>query len=160
MISAEYCRELFHYDHITGVFTWRVRKGQRGILGALAGSRQGDGYLQVQIDGRKHLLHRLAWLYMTGEQPAKLLDHIDGLRTNNAFANLRPADRSINSQNIKRHRRDNLAGLLGASRNGRGWKAAINLHGVRTYLGTFSTPQEAHAAYIEAKRLLHPANTL
>lgn len=159
-MTPEYCRELFNYDPKTGVFTWRVAKGPRGRPGALAGSPQGDGYLQVQVDGRKYLLHRLAWSYVRNEEPPKLIDHIDGNRRNNIFANLRPADRSINSQNIKRHRSDNLAGLLGASKNGNGWKAAINLHGKRTYLGTFKTPEEAHEAYLNAKRQLHPANTL
>lgn len=160
MISAAYCREIFEYSPTTGLFRWRVQKGRRGTLGGVVGSAQGDGYLSVQVDGRKYLLHRLAWLYVTGEMPPKLIDHRDGNRANNIFTNLRPADRSINSQNIKGCRSDNLCGLLGASRNGNGWKAAINLRGVRYYLGTFPTPEEAHAAYIAAKRKLHPANTL
>lgn len=160
MLTADECHKLFRYNPETGLFRWRVQKGQRGTPGAIVGSHHCDGYTQVQIDGKKHLLHRLAWVYMTGEQPPALLDHINGKRSDNRWRNLRAADRSINSQNIKRHRVDNLIGMLGASRNGRGWKAVINYKGERTYLGTFATPEEAHAAYIAAKRKIHPANTL
>lgn len=160
MIDAEQCRQLLNYDSTTGIFTWRVKTGQRGQVGAVAGSKHKDGYLQIQIGGRKYLSHRLAWLHVKGEWPVYLLDHRDGNRKNNIFTNLRHADRSINSQNQRRARADNKTGLLGATRNGKGWKAVINLKGVRYYLGTFSSPEKAHEVYLAAKRKLHPANML
>jgi hypothetical protein len=40
------------------------------------------------------------------------------------------------------------------------WIAKIMLRGELIQLGSFATPEEANAAYIAAKRLLHHGNTL
>ena len=40
------------------------------------------------------------------------------------------------------------------------YRAAIKCNGRQVHLGYFSFPEEAHEAYIEAKRRLHEGNTL
>ena len=40
------------------------------------------------------------------------------------------------------------------------YTAVVTLAGKREHLGMFATPEAAHAAYVEAKRRLHPGCTL
>lgn len=40
---------------------------------------------------------------------------------------------------------------LGVSRHGKGFRAYVGINGERQNLGTFTTPEEAHTAYITAK---------
>ena len=40
------------------------------------------------------------------------------------------------------------------------WQAQIYINGKAKYLGLFKTKEEAHAAYLAAKRELHPFSTI
>ena len=51
--------------------------------------------LKVSIDNRRHLLHRLAWLWMTGALPRWNVEHINGDRSDNRWANLRQGERDL-----------------------------------------------------------------
>jgi hypothetical protein len=105
------------------------------------------------------LAHRLAWFYVHGVWPPVLIDHINGKRSDNRIVNLRLADWRLNMEN-KRRESYNSTGLLGVKPNGKGFAARIGSRGVEHHLGTFRTPEEAHAAYVEAKRRLHKGGTL
>ena len=77
------------------------------------------------------------------------------IRSDNRFANLRDGTGAENAQNRK-VRYDNISGLIGVSRIQRKWQARIMILGCRLYLGRFKTPELAYAAYLAAKRELHP----
>lgn len=160
MLTAARVREVLHYDPITGVFVWRVTLSKRAVAGTAAGRPQKSGYGAISVDHHLMPAHRLAWLYVTGEIPSGQIDHIDGVRSNNRFANLRLASQAINSQNLHRAKASNRTGLLGVAPNRRGFMAQITVNRKCRHLGTFKTPEEAHQAYLEAKRKLHPGNTL
>lgn len=158
-LTAERAREVLDYDPDTGVFRRLVAKGGQWS-GAIAGYLQPNGYWYICVDGRKYLAHRLAWLITNGAFPADQIDHIDGDRANNRLANLREATNAGNQQNIRRAHRDNTTGFLGASPNKNRFRAHIRVDGERRHLGTFGTPEQAHAAYLDAKRKLHPMGML
>lgn len=158
-LTVERLRELLHYDSETGVFTRRFSTGGK-FAGSVCGAPQNQGYVQVMIDKGNHLAHRLAWLYVTGSWPAAHIDHIDGNRKNNAFSNLREADRKTNAQNIRKAHRDNKTGLLGVTAHRRKFVANIFVDGCARRLGCFATAEEAHAAYLNAKREIHEGCTL
>jgi hypothetical protein len=90
------------------------------------------------------------------------IDHRDTCRTNNRLANLRDATRSVNAQNLRAARSNNSScGLLGVTWNRGRWTAQISPPGgPRTYIGRFDTAEQAHAAYLDAKRRLHAGCTL
>lgn len=160
MITQKRLRELLSYDPDTGVFQWLFSRGT-ARAGAVAGSADSYGYLQTKIDRRCYLNHRLAWLYVHGEWPTRQIDHINGKRTDNRLANLRIVSASVNQQNHRVARVDNKCGLLGVSSSGKRWQARISHPGGKdAYLGLFDTPELAHAAYLEAKRRLHPGCTI
>ena len=56
------------------------------------------GYLMMRLMGRQLLQHRLAHLYMTGYVPA-MIDHVNGIKTDNSWENLRACDKSDNACN-------------------------------------------------------------
>jgi hypothetical protein len=159
-LTAERLRELLNYDPETGVFTWRVSRRATARPGSVAGTITPKGYRNIWIGGN-YRAHRLAWLYVHGKWPDHEIDHIDGNRANNAIANLRDVTRSVNHENLRCARSDNAHGLLGVSPSkGKRWKTSITVNGKWQHLGTFKTPEEAHAAYLEAKRRLHVGCTI
>jgi hypothetical protein len=106
--------------------------------------------------GAVYLGHRLVWLYHNGCWPSKFLDHIDGDRENNRIENLREASRTDNNRNVSRQR-NNTSGFKGVSLMKRDnvWIAQITVNRKNYYLGRFSTPEEAYAAYCKAAKELH-----
>jgi hypothetical protein len=151
MLDRKRLLELLHYEPETGVFTRLVRTAQCMRVGDVAGRTDTWGYRQIGVDGRKHLAHRLAWLYVTGEWPAEQIDHVNGDRSDNRIVNLRLATGSQNQANMRK-RGDNTSGYKGVAWNAkcRKWQAYIGVNGRRHHLGLFNDPAEAHAAYISA----------
>jgi hypothetical protein len=162
ILTAERLRELMDYDPETGKFCRKVTASSSGIAGAEPGWVASNGYRYIGIDGSQRLAHRLAFLWVSGEHPGKLVDHIDGNKLNNAISNLRVVDQATNNQN-RRATKKNKWGLLGVSKSvvrAKPWKAEITVNGAARHLGVFSSPEAAHAAYLEAKRRLHPGCTI
>ena len=155
-LSADIARQLFNYDPATGLLTWSVRR-RRASPGSRAGSVNHDGYIRVKVLQSQHFAHRIAWLLQTGEWPKGEVDHRNGVRDDNRWSNLRDVDRSVNMQNQRRAQRNNVSsGLLGVRAHQTGkWQARIRHGSKQLYLGTFDTPEQAHAAYLIAKSRLH-----
>lgn len=154
-------KALVRYEPETGVFTWISARG-RGKSGEVAGTLLADGYTRIQLDRRQYLAHRLAVLYTTGELPPDDMDvdHINGNRGDNRFSNLRIVLPAVNRQNMRKAKANNKTGLLGVSQDGKRFRAHIWVDGANRHLGTFSTAEEAHAAYLIAKRQLHAGCTI
>jgi hypothetical protein len=165
MLTQERLKELLHYDPDTGVFTRVKTAGSRAQVGTVVGSIGAHGYLSVCIDRVDYLLHRLAFLYVTGELP-KYVDHVNGCRSDNRWSNLRGcASQAVNMQNQRRAVKRNTTGYLGVSDISKmnatnPFAARIVYHGKFKHLGCFPTAEAAHAAYLKAKRELHEGNTL
>jgi hypothetical protein len=102
--------ELFSYAD--GKLLWRVDRG-RARVGTEAGAVIPNGRLYVQVDGKKHLVHRVIWYLHHGSVP-DFLDHIDGNPLNNRIENLRPATKAQNAMN-RRIRSDNSTGFKAKS---------------------------------------------
>ncbi len=102
-----------------GLFTWIDTFAPRAQEGQIAGCLHSSGYIFIRVDNKTHKAHRLAFLFMYGYLPDKMVDHIDGNKSNNRFTNLRLVSASINQQNRKK--------VLGATKWGSRWRAQIML---------------------------------
>lgn len=159
-ISIERLRELFSYDPLTGVLTRRISVSN-GRAGVSAGTANKRGHMVVSVDRHLLYVHRIGWALHTGMWPTFEVDHRDADPTNNRWTNLRDVPHAVNIQN---RRQPNVAHigqrLLGAFKDGDRFYSKIGVDGRRHWLGTFGTEEQAHAAYVEAKRRLHEGCTL
>lgn len=156
--ATSHILSLFIYNPDTGAITSRA--------GRVIGSKDNDGYLRVTLQKKPKLAfrsHRLAWLAMRGEWPSSAIDHINGCRTDNRWINLRDAFGSLNMENRRGPNKGSTSGYLGVSfakETGR-WAAQIQTKGKNKNLGRrFTTPEQAHQAYLIAKRQLHAGCTI
>jgi hypothetical protein len=154
-IDAEQLRAVLDYNPYTGIFRWRYRREMANswnvkYTGQIAGA-SGSGYVLIIINNVGYKAHRLAWLYMTDEWPADIVDHIDGNGVNNVWGNLRQASHSQNTANAKlwRHNTSGFRGVFWRPER-KTWLAKIHHKGTVRYLGSFATPAEANQAYLRA----------
>lgn len=149
---------LLHYEPATGVFTWRDTVPCRNtVAGAVAGCVGKNGYRSIGIDGGKQRANRLAWLWMTGDWPERLVDHRNGIKTDDRWENLRHATKGQNNSNSRR-KSNNRSGYKGVVCRPWGkWTAQITIGRKHKHLGTFDTPEAAHAAYVAAANRDHGA---
>lgn len=162
-LTAQRLRDLLSYDQTTGEFRWSVRTSNRISIGNVAGNPLSTGYLQICIDGHTHTAHRLAWFYVHGVWPSGQIDHLDGVRTNNAISNLRDVPVTVNRQNLRHPKSNNKSSsYLGVtfSRRRQKWVAQIVVDGRHIHIGSFQDEQTAAKAYVSAKRRLHVGCTI
>lgn len=156
-LTLKEAQRLFRLDEETGKLYWRVSVGQRARPGVEAGVSNGkDGYLRIQVHGKKYLSHRLVWLLTRGYLPTQQVDHRDGCPTNNRPGNLRLVTQSQNMCNgrIPAH---NSSGVKGVSWNkdcGK-WVGYVAKDKRQLYLGLFTTLEEAEKAVHTARQRLH-----
>jgi len=139
-------REVLRYDPDTGWLIRTVRMGARGMIGMRAGYRHNtDGYRRVAFDGKQYREHRIIWAIVTGTWPLQI-DHINGVRDENRWINLRDVSNRENCRNKKRPA-NNTSGVTGVYWRGRNltWVARIRLNGKMANLGSFATFDEAVA---------------
>lgn len=160
-LSAIELRKKLSYDETNGIFTWKVKPNKRIAAGSVAGSFQKDfGYMVLKINNYLYKAHRLAWLYVYGKWPEKVIDHINGKKSDNRICNLRDVSIGGNLSNQTKPHRNGNSGFLGVTRSGDKYLARIRVHGQLHGLGTFDSGETAHAAYVAAKRKFHSTCTL
>lgn len=151
-LTQQRLKELFTYEPETGNFIRNITTGNRGIKGTIAGYRYKEGYIVIGINGSEYPVHKLVWLYMTGDLPILKIDHIDRNKANNKWTNLRLASNLQNNHN--KVYKVGAFGVRGVSyyRNGK-WRASICINYKSKYLGTFSSKEAAEQAYLRAREL-------
>jgi len=150
------------YNPETGLFTKNVTNRKRETRTIQPGWTDERGYRRLTVNRQTFFAHRLAWFLYYGEHPKQDIDHINGVKDDNRISNLRDVSKSVNLQNRKQAPSHSSSGVLGVSwhEGCQKWRAAIQSEGKKEYLGLFSSKEEAHSAYVAAKRQLHEGNTL
>lgn len=162
LITQSELKEIVSFYENTGQFTWiKNPKNGRKLIGTIAGNlHKSSGYWQIKINNIEYMAHRLAWLYVYGDFPKIHIDHINHDRADNRLKNLREVNHGENQQNLKDIKRNTKSGLLGVSVVYGRFQARIKASGIFKSLGTYDTAEEAHQAYLKAKRELHPFGTI
>lgn len=142
----------YTYDPNTGLLTWNITtRGRGGIKrpGEVAGSLyKSNGRIMAYVAGKAELVHRIAWVLMTGESPPKCIDHIDRDPTNNRWSNLRAVTMTQNQGNRSATKGRQLP--TGVREAGNKYVARMTQAGKSIHLGTYRTVDLAEQAYRKA----------
>lgn len=146
-LTQDRLKELFKYDPETGHFT-RIKAVKGYRTSDSLGHLSEKGYLMICIDDRDYRAHRLAFLYMEGKWPKDQVDHLNRVRNDNRWCNLRDVTNLENSKNssIQSNNRSGHAGVCWDKSRGK-WVAEIRckIKG-RKRLGRFDELGDAVAA--------------
>jgi len=151
LITQGEIKSLFDYHPEHGEFIRKTTVSHNAKKGDVAGYVAKNGYRYLSIKNKKHLAHRLAWLYEHGTMPKMNIDHKDGNKLNNSIDNLRECNQSQNIANSKA--RGGLVGKKGVTLQSGKFRARIKVDGKSKHLGYFNTVEEAHNAYCEASTI-------
>ena len=152
LFSQKELQEILDYNPHTGIFMWR--KQRRGVkVGVPLGTDNGFGYLRITVLGKSYYAHRLAWFYVEGSWPDQI-DHINGIKSDNSYCNLRDVTVQQNAQNKIFPQKTSKSQILGVSwhKKAKKWQAHICIYKERKYLGLFASVEEAQQAYLNEKR--------
>ena len=145
-----YLAERVSYNKETGRFTWKARdeKNRWGsafnkkYAGKVCGLSKKDDYTRIQfnVNDKPYSVaaHRLAWFVNTGEVPSRVVDHINGDKSDNRIQNLRCVTFSLNSRNSFKSKA-NKSGVTGVHwLEAKGyWRAVARIEGVSHEVGYF-----------------------
>jgi hypothetical protein len=147
--SQECLHKLFDYSVVTGEFSWKP--GQQEGKRAAASLYQKIGYWVTRIGDQRFYTHRLIWKWVTGNDPAQIIDHINKDRRDNSWINLRDVNRSQNSLNTN-YQKPNKTGYKGVYFHAQNnyFTTQIVVNGKAKHLGCFETPEDAYAACCQA----------
>ena len=168
-VTPEVLRDLLDYNPESGELWWKPRpleyfedrggrytaeRSKRIFDTSFAGTRalnclNLNGYPRGNIFGRLMLAHRAAYMIMTGQPltSAQQVDHINGIRSDNRWANLRLATNTQNQHN-SRSAKGSSSSFVGVSwdRFANKWCAYICPENRKVHLGYFESEIEAALA--------------
>lgn len=168
-LTQEIVRELLDYDAETGVCLWKARDvkwftsnryfSAEGMCqrwnaknaGKKIDSKNKLNYIRISIFGQRFLLHRVIWLWVTGEWP-KIIDHENGEPSDNRWCNLRSVTRAENQKNLKlnKENKSGYPGVLFVSELGK-WRVRIHVNCQDIHIGVFECVKDAIQARKEAE---------
>ena len=159
ILAQKELKELLHYDPDTGVFTWVASPSTIVKIGDITGCPDSRGYLVIGIKGKIYKSHRLAWLYMMGEWPTGEIDHINHIKNDNRWINLREVTHKENGRNqaLSKNSTSGACGVHWVKRDEK-WRTRIKVNGENLHLGCFFDKFEAICARksAENKYGFHP----
>lgn len=159
--------EYIGYDPISGTFfmikSWRTGNRWKNHAGLLCPDKQ--GYVWISFKGTGYKAHRVAYFLMMREQPNEI-DHINRIRDDNRWINLRSVTRAENQRNKGKYKKVQYPGVS--------WDKNVNKFRARLthcvinhrekqskFIGLFNTALEAYNAILDyAKTISGDAITL
>jgi hypothetical protein len=166
--APDLLRKLLRYDPETGKLWWLSRgtemfnsQSEANAWNAKYANQEAFiannyGYRIGSIFNWKYRAHRIIWAMQTGEWPKAEIDHINGDRADNRWANLREATSSKNKTN-RGSLKTSTSQYLGVcwDKGPMKWIACIKKDGKNKFLGRYTCEIEAAKAYDRAARTVH-----
>jgi hypothetical protein len=172
-ITPQLLMDLLKYAPETGMLFWRPRHINhfRDVGGrckehisnywhsrfsgepAFTGTN-GHGYLRGNLCGNFILAHRAIWAIATGSFPQNDIDHINSIRSDNRWCNLREATKSQNQKNRKGYAASGLKGVYWDDQKSM-WKVIVSGNLTKRHVGYFLEISQAEQAYKQAAKRSH-----
>lgn len=149
VITQERLTELFDYNKTTGHFTYKKSTAACVRVGQRAGYCRSNAYRYIKIDYKHYPEHKLAFMIMGVPVPYEI-DHINAIKSDNRWENLRGCTKSQNEHN-KSLTKNNTSGIKGLSYQAKEgmWRATIKLNS-KPYYKLIKAPRDCE----ETKKLL------
>jgi hypothetical protein len=114
------------------------------------------GYVVLNFMGIKVYGHHVAWMLQYGEVPSQMVDHKNGVRSDNRIINLRLVSPSQSICNTG-PRSDSASGIKGVCflKSKSSWQASIQINGTCINLGCFKSLDEAVICRKNAEAFYH-----
>tara|TARA_R110001632_G_scaffold94197_3_gene199901 strand:- start:36 stop:578 length:543 start_codon:yes stop_codon:yes gene_type:complete len=146
-------------DHLTANHTYDRDAGHilKDRTGKPTLAVNAQGYVRVRTwsnkKSKEFRAHHVVWFFEYGEWPTQCIDHIDGVKTNNHWSNLRLVTSRENSQayRLSQNTSSIYQGVFVAQRKTtKKWKSSVHTKNKTKYLGLFTCELEAARAYDKA----------
>jgi hypothetical protein len=137
----------YTYNPITG----EVRCGKQKVCKTI--TSQGYYVISFGCNNKKSFnlyQHQFAY-YITHNKIVECIDHIDRNKLNNKIENLREVTKQQNSFNRE-------AKGYSFNKKSQKYEAYIRINSNRIHLGLFNNQEDAHNAYLNAKKIYHKIN--
>lgn len=146
-------KEVLDYSPETGALVWKINRRGTAKAGDAAGAIKSGGYIQIMVDGKRYMAHRLVWLYTHGELPVAKIDHVNRVTSDNRIDNLRLVNNKQNRENIgiAKNNTSGNTGIYWLPKQNK-WQAKIGHNKKRIYLGNFDQKTDAITAMKQAEK--------
>lgn len=159
MLTQKRLKEALSYNPDTGIFIRKESpsKWHDRFIGKEAGGKDNKGYVIIKVDGKPYKAHRLVFLYMDGYLPEGQVDHIDRVKHNNAYSNLRSDVTPTCQRRNTGNNCNNTSGVKGVYWHPQQeWRASITVNGHKKHLGCFANDfDEAVCARLAAEQCVN-----
>ena len=153
ILTKEYLCNLFEYSK--GSLYRKIRTANCVYEGEKAGFTRKDGYRQIKVNQKPYLEHQIVFIMHHGYKPS-IIDHINGIKTDNRIENLRKASFDENAHNAKR-KSTNTSGVknVSYSKRHKSWMVRVQANKTRKLIGLFKDLELAELVAIEARNKYH-----
>ena len=145
MLTQDILKQYVVYHPDTGWFTSTGVKYSNKKEGERVGTvHKTKGYRYLTLLGKTYREQRVAFLYMTGRWPEHQVDHINNVKNDNRWCNLRDVSAAVNCQN-RRMYVTNKSGYKGVvwNKNTEKWQVLCRANGKQHYVGLYENKEEA-----------------
>ena len=162
MLTQAQVKEMFEYREDGKLIRKSACMGNGNYVGRVVGNYGAKNlgtrscrYISTKIHGKHYSVHKLIYLWHTGEWPTQI-DHINRNTFDNRIENLRLADSTQNSMNRKLFS-NNTSGAKGVSWNkvNAKWFVYVDVGKKRKNIGYFKDLELAELVAEEARNKYH-----
>lgn len=143
--------DILSYDEMSPTFlVWKITTSRKSKAGFPAGGiHKKLGYGRFRYRGQLYYIHRVVWELHNGPLlEGQMIDHINGIRSDNRLENLRIATVTQNNQNTTKRSfgKSKYKGVSWHKQCGK-WRSELTVDKKRIHIGLFELEEEAAKAY-------------
>ena len=157
--AEDFIKDNLRYDPETGYLYWTKPSGRRQLDKPVGCVNKTTKYMSFALGLTNQQVyctaHRAGWFLYYGCWPKELLDHVNGIKTDNRIENLREATQQQNLRNQKSRTGSSKYKGVSWSKQSQKWRVDLRYKEKANCLGFYASEEEAARAYDKSARKLH-----